>query len=113
MTWGITDRWLGMCGGWRCWLPAEWGATFATELGSWQHVRPALGAAGLQRGATLDAELDPLGSVSVAAWAAHQGALRHGCASGGGRLGKSPGARPRSPWVGWCVSTPEPARCQA
>jgi hypothetical protein len=90
MTWGVTNRWLEVWRGWCCWPPTERCAAFAAELGPWEHVRPALGAAGPQGGAILDAELSPLGSVSFAVWAAHREALRYGRASGRGVDGQEP-----------------------
>ena len=51
-----------------------------------ERVRATMMAAGLQGGATLQAKLGPLGSVSFAAWAAPGGILLHGWASGRGYL---------------------------
>src|SRR5262249_2159851 len=113
MTGGITDRRLGRCGRGRGWLLAEWGAALSTELGSWERVRPALGGGGAERGATLDAELGPLGSGRLAAWASHRWALRHGRARDRAWSDRSPHTRPASTGLGCLVSTLGVAPCQA
>jgi hypothetical protein len=81
---GVAERELGVCG-WRhgC-QPGERRTAPTIELGPWERVRPTLGAAGPQPGATLSAEFHPPGIVSPAARAVHACALRHGRASGWG-----------------------------
>ena len=91
---GVAERELGVCGGRHGYLRRERHTALTTELGPWERVRPALGAAGSQGEATLDAKLGSVGSVSVAAWAAHGKALGHGHASNLGVYGQESRPRP-------------------
>jgi hypothetical protein len=61
------------CRGYR--RPAEGCATFSTELGPRQILKPASRTAVLERDATLDAELGPFGIIQAAALAAHSPTL--------------------------------------
>jgi hypothetical protein len=109
---GVAQRGWGRHSRRRWGLRRERGAALRTELGAGEHVRPALGAAGPQGAITLDAELRPVRGVSLTARAVHRKALGHGHASGSGVSGRE-SRRPCSPWIRWCVSTRERARCQA
>jgi hypothetical protein len=74
--------------------PLERRGTLPAEL-RLGRIRNATGWTATREGSSaLNAEPHPLGIVSLTAQAAHACALRHGRASGGGRMGRSPAPVP-------------------